>query len=286
MNKSGAITGIAVIAALLGGCKIDFIQQGDDEKLIGINNATYFIDDEGNIFEQKDGYFIEVPKFYLKNLNAKKAHKIYNIGGLPIYAKIDVSYRDNRVFFDATARVEYVSTTMLKAEKMSWSETCSPYDIKLVWGENSPDDSFDLPLKHSEASKRQGPDVPTECADSSEFEQAYNALYEKAAAMVDYNQKLEGVVRQSSSFYGNSAPFRSITLLFQESNMSILEADLDYDTRLTRNPETISGFTSEGSIKANPGDFLRIDGVHYVYRDNQMLADLIKELDELKAQFS
>jgi len=68
--------------------------------------------------------------------------------------------------------------------------------------------------------------------------------------------------------------------------MSILEADLDYDTRLTRNPETISGFTSEGSIKANPGDFLRIDGVHYVYRDNQMLADLIKELDELKAQFS
>ena len=77
MLKSSPLVVIFVAAVFLSGCKIDFVQQNDDEKLIGINNTTYFIDDDGNIFEQKDGYFIEVPKFYLKNLNSKKEYKIF-----------------------------------------------------------------------------------------------------------------------------------------------------------------------------------------------------------------
>ena len=285
MHKSNLLAIIVLAAGFLSGCKIDFVQQNDDEKLIGLNNTTYFIDDNGNIFEQKDGYFIEIPKFYLKTLNSKKEYKIFSLGGLPITAEVDLSYRDNRVFFDVNARVDYESAITLKPEKMSWSENCAAYDVKLVWSEQSPDKSFSVPLEHSKAAETLNLEVPEECLASPQFEQAYGALYDKAVAMVSYNQRLEGVVNSSNNFFGTSAPFRSITLLFQESNMTILEADMDYYNRLTRNVETIDGFTSEGSIRANPADFIRINGVHYSYRSDKDLTDLIKDLDKLKEKF-
>lgn len=286
MYKSRLIAIIVLAAGFLNGCKIDFVQQNDNEKLIGINNTTYFIDDDGNIFEQQDGYFIEVPKFYLKNLNSKKEYKIFGLGGLPITAEVNLSYRDNNVFFDSTAKVDYKSPTALSTQKMSWSEQCADYDIELVWDEKSPDKSFKLPLESSQATQKLTTEAPEECLNSPEFATAYGSLYDKAAAMVRYNQRLEGVVNNSSNFYGSSAPFRSITFTFQESGMTILEADMNYDSRLTRNAETTGGFTSEGGVRANPGDFLRINGIHYVYRATQELTNLKKELKQLTEAFN
>jgi hypothetical protein len=279
------IAAIGIMALLLGSCKYEKLIGIEDAKIIGVNDTTYLVDGSGNIFEHKDGYFIEIPKFSLKALTTKKSYNISKLAGLPLNTKIEYSYRNGEIVFDANTKAEYATPETLSYQPTLWPENCKPLKVSLVWDTTLRDKSFHLPLEYVQALKTLGDEVPSECLASPEFETAYKTLRAKAVSMIDYNKKLEGILQKSSTFYGASAPFNSITLIFRENGMHVTQTRLSYGARLKRNLDTSLGFGSEGKITSSPADFLRINEVSYQWRANKALVPLIKELNELEAQF-